>query len=52
MSSQTFKDVCPLLLNEIERYTQHIRVGTDLQLATYNLPSTVRTRICWSMYYY
>ena len=41
VSSQSFEDVCPLLLNNDERYTQHVQVETDLQLTTRNLPSTV-----------
>ena len=45
MSSWTFEDVCPLLLNNNEIYTQHVRVGTDLQLTTFNLTSTVSQRI-------
>ena len=36
----TFEDVCPLLGNT--NYTQHVRVATDLQLNTTNLPDGVR----------
>ena len=36
----TFEDVCPLLGNT--NYTQHVRVATDLQLNTTNLPDVVR----------
>ena len=36
----TFEDVCPLLGNT--DYTQHVRVATDLQLTTTNLPDVVR----------
>ena len=36
----TFEDVCPLLGNT--DYTQHVRVATDLQLNTANLPDVVR----------
>ena len=36
----TFEDVCPLLGNT--NYTQHVRVATDLQLNTANLPDVVR----------
>ena len=36
----TFEDVCPLLGNT--NYTQHVRVATDLQLTTTNLPDVVR----------
>ena len=36
----TFEDVCPLLDNI--NYTQHVRVATDLQLNTINLPDVVR----------
>jgi len=50
MSGQTFKDVCPLLLNDDERYTQDIRVGTDLQLATRNLPHRVSLRVCFNFF--
>ena len=37
----TFDDVCPLLDGTIN-YLQHIRVDTDLQLTTRNMPETVR----------
>ena len=41
----TFENVCPLLDLMEERntnYTQHVRVATDLQLTTRNLPDVVR----------
>ena len=38
-----FEDVCPLLGNT--NYTQHVRVATDLQLMTTNLPDVVRHRM-------
>ncbi len=41
MIEQSFSDVCPLLLTTIDGYSQHVRVGTDLQLTTSNLPPTV-----------
>ena len=41
-----FEDVCPLLLNNSERYTQHVRVGTNLQLTTSNFPSAVSQKVC------
>ena len=51
MGSQTFEDVCPLLLNNNERYTQHVQVGTDLQLTTSSLPSAVSQKIHVCEYY-
>ncbi len=41
MIGQSFSDVCPLLLTASDGYSQHVRVGTDLQLSTSNLPPTV-----------
>ncbi len=41
MIGQSFSDVCPLLLTTSDGYSQHVRVGTDLQLTTSNLPPTV-----------
>ncbi len=40
MVGQNFRDVCPLLLIS-DGYSQHVRVGTDLQLTTSNLPPAV-----------
>ncbi len=45
MDGQTFQDVCPLLLNINNGYTQHIRVTTDLQLNTDNLLNPVKVRV-------
>ncbi len=41
MIGQSFSDVCPLLLTTSDGYSQHVRVGTDLQLTTSNLRPTV-----------
>ncbi len=41
MVGQSFSDVCPLLLTSSNGYSQHVRVGTDLQLTTSNLPPVV-----------
>ncbi len=42
MVGQSFRDVCPLLLTISDGYSQHVRVGTDLQLTTTrNLPPAV-----------
>ncbi len=41
MVGQSFSDVCPLLLTSSDGYSQHVRVGTDLQLTTSNLPPVV-----------
>ena len=38
--NDTFVDVCPLLDGSVS-YVQHVRVDTDLQLTTRNLPDTV-----------
>ena len=40
----TFDDVCPLLDGTVS-YFQHVRVNTDLQLTTRNLPDTVRNSV-------
>ena len=39
-ANDTFGDVCPLLDGSVS-YVQHVRVDTDLQLTTRNLPDTV-----------
>ncbi len=48
-------DVCPLLdlMDGVDNYTQHIRVPTQLQLTTRNLPETVSfTSACSSNHYH
>ena len=42
----TFEDVCPLLdlKDGITNYTQHVRIASNLQLTTRNLPDNVRVR--------
>ena len=42
----TFEDVCPLLdlMGGTSNYTQHVRVQTDLQLTTRNLPEEVKPK--------
>ncbi len=48
-------DVCPLLdlMDGVANYTQHIRVPTQLQLTTRNLPETVSLIfVCTSNHYH
>ena len=42
----TFEDVCPLLdlKGGTTNYTQHVRIASNLQLTTKNLPDNVRVR--------
>ena len=44
-AQQTFEDVCPLfdLMDGVANYTQHVRIASELQLTTRNLPDTVST---------